>query len=437
MNGLFAPMTQTASGRSLRAAFLLGGALLGGIGPAAAGPVEKAATRDAALQAQPGAVASGGTAASGDPLDPVGDLAAAERLTLRFRGYPELTGDYRVSLNRTISVPVIGRVSVAGLDLGALEKALSLKLLQITQKEAFVTAEVAAYRPVFITGSVRNPGGVEWRPNMTVLQAVSLAGGMASEVVPGAAAGTAAANPLVLQKAVDNRKRDLAAIARLRAERDDAPGIAVPQDLVGLVGQAEAKQLIAREAEVLTRDRATVAAKLDTLQQGIEAGGAEQDSLREQIEKLKGQLRMRVEYQGKVRDLFAKGYVTAERNLEAEIKINDLEEKITNIKVGLAKSAGTVAELKLQAVALRRDRQKAVADELARLERASAQLALEIGASQQSSQQLLQPASEGEGDEKPWSALQIVRQENGGSVTMTVDPGTLMRPGDVLVVGRA
>src|SRR5947209_1923725 len=45
-----------------------------------------------------------------EQFTPADYLAAAERLTLRFKGYPELTGDYRVSPDHTISIPVVGRV---------------------------------------------------------------------------------------------------------------------------------------------------------------------------------------------------------------------------------------------------------------------------------------------------------------------------------------
>src|SRR5215204_700934 len=50
------------------------------------------------------------------------DLANAERLSIRFRGYPDLTGDYRVHPDETVSIPVVGRISVSRLSPAALEK---------------------------------------------------------------------------------------------------------------------------------------------------------------------------------------------------------------------------------------------------------------------------------------------------------------------------
>jgi len=387
------------------------------------------------LRPAPIATSPGGTTGADDAFGPVDYLAAAARLTLRFRGYPELTGDYRVSPDHMISIPVIGRIYIAGLDTEALEKALSTKLSQVTQKDAFVTVEIAAYHSVFVTGFVKNPGAIEWRPDLTVLQAITLVGGMATEAMPGPIPGSGE-SPLALQKAIDAEKRDLATIAKLQAERQGAPQITVPPQLISLVGPGGADELIARESKTLASDRESVAAKLAALQQGITAGNTEMASLREQISKLNAQLQLRRDFGSKVRDLFTKGIVTAERNLEEEIKVTDLEEKITNINVGLAKSAGTVAELQLSAVALKRDRDSAIGTELARIERESAQLSLEISAARHMPAPLPQQASKQVGD-TPKSPLQIVRQQSGGTTTIAADEGTLMRPGDVLIVGRS
>lgn len=430
-------MTNILRHRGLAASVFIAGLMVGVVAPramdrAGVGPVAAIAT---AALAENVPVLAGNAVDAADQLGPVDILAAADRLTLRFRGYPELTGDYRVSPDRVVSIPVIGRLTIEGLDLAGLEKVLSSKLASIVQKEAFVTAEIAAYRPVFITGAVRNPGSIEWRPGLTVLQSIALAGGMAADYVPSAVAGSGP-NLLAFKKAVDGQKRDLATMARLQAIRQDAAQITVPPELISMVGAGEAEDLIAHETEILMNDRDTVAVKLEALQHGIDAGNAEMSSLRAQIDKLNEQLKIRVDYRNNVKALFVKGVITAERDMEEEIKVTDLEEKITNISVGLGKSAGTIAELQLAAVALKRDRESAVDAELARVERDSAQLAIDIDAARQLPEELPQPASDRVGKTVK-SALQIIRQHNGASVTIAADQGTLMRPGDVLVVSRS
>jgi hypothetical protein len=362
-------------------------------------------------------------------------LSAASRLTLRFRGYPELTGDYRVSADRVISIPVIGRVSIAGLKLPDLEKTLSSRLSQIVQKEAFVSAEIAAYLPVYVTGAVRNPGAVEWRPGLSVLQAIALVGGMAAEVVPG---GTplAGSNPLLLEKAVDEQKRNLAVLARLHAERKSLTEVPVPTQLVSLVGAAEAESLIAKQREILHNELGAQTSKLDILQEGIDAGQSEMSSLKAQLAELDTQLQLRQDYRARVRTLIAKGISTAERELEEGIKVTDLEEKITNIRVAMAKSAETVAQLRLSADGVRRDRVAVIDAELNRIEGQSAQLDLEISAMRQLPRDLPKTAKDASAED-PKSPFQIVRRRNGGSVTIDAERSTLMQPGDVLIVARS
>ena len=361
-------------------------------------------------------------------------LAAASRLTLRFRGYPELTGDYRVNPDNVISVPVIGRVSIVGLTLAELEKTLSVRLSRIVQKEAFVTAEIAAYFPVYVTGAVRNPGAVEWRPGLNVLQAIALVGGMAMEVTPGVSPLNGA-NPLDLEKAIDDQKRDVAVIARLRAERAALSEVSTPQALVGLVGANEAKTLIAAQNVILQNQRAAETSKRQILQEGIDAGSTEINSLREQMRQLNKQLEMRQGYREKVQDLLKKGITTAERDMEEGIKITDLEEKISNVRVGLAKSASSVAELRLAVDGLQHDRIGVIDAELDRLERHSAQLGLQISAYRQLP--LNVPVTKAEDAKTELkSPLSIVRQANGASQTIPADQGTLMQPGDVLIVAR-
>ena len=106
------------------------------------------------------------------------DLTDADRLFIRFRGNPELTGDYRINADNTVSIPVFGRVSISSMSAAMLEKTLAAKATEIAGREGYVTVEVAAYRPIFVSGAVKNTGAIQWDSGLTVLQTVSLAGGL-------------------------------------------------------------------------------------------------------------------------------------------------------------------------------------------------------------------------------------------------------------------
>jgi polysaccharide export outer membrane protein len=91
----------------------------------------------------------------------------------------QLTGDYRVGADGTISMPLIGEVSARGQTTGELEQTL-VKRLSVEKNllvEPSVNVQIEAYRPFFILGEVRNPGQYPCPYDTTVLSAVAIAGG--------------------------------------------------------------------------------------------------------------------------------------------------------------------------------------------------------------------------------------------------------------------
>ena len=95
--------------------------------------------------------------------------------------------------------------------------------------------DIAEYRPVYVTGDVRNPGEVAYRPGMSVRQAVAIAGGVGQPLEEGSEAEIlrlTAERGLLLGRietqATDlNRyKADLDAVLALQAAEDDAASAA-------------------------------------------------------------------------------------------------------------------------------------------------------------------------------------------------------------------
>jgi len=124
-------------------------------------------------------------AGPGDDLPPLADAPAAEyRLgpgdQLRIITFTEeqLTGEFRVSDHGTISLPLLGPVTAAGRSTAELEAVIagSLKRGELLRNPS-VSVEVIAYRPIFILGEVTRPGQYPYQPGMTVVTAVSVAGG--------------------------------------------------------------------------------------------------------------------------------------------------------------------------------------------------------------------------------------------------------------------
>ena len=93
-------------------------------------------------------------------------------------GEDSLTGEFRVSDSGTIALPLIGAVHAAGLSPDALAARVSEALVKANLLRApSVSAEVIAYRPIFVLGEVSKPGQYPYQPGMTVVTAAAVAGG--------------------------------------------------------------------------------------------------------------------------------------------------------------------------------------------------------------------------------------------------------------------
>jgi protein involved in polysaccharide export with SLBB domain len=359
------------------------------------------------------------------------DITSAEKISVKIQGQPELSGDYRIGDDQSISIPVLGRVSVAKLNAAALEKVLAERIARLVGREAFVTVEVVEYRPVFISGYVSRPGSSPWKPGMTTLQAVTISGGTFRGANSNGIDGGASTK---LQRTIDDQKRVLATIARLTSERAGAATIALPPRLIALVGRKEAQELIdAQMTSFLSRKNATEA-QVASLERSIALSKEELASVRAQRQRLADQLKFRQKQFAQLKVLYDKQFLRIDRLSEEEIKISDLEEKVASLGVTISRTDGSLVGMQRDLANIRQDRSATIDTDLLRLERDSAQLELEIEAAGPTTRVVRRPLADSEGPKAEVIVYEIVRHESAGPKTLPADRNTLLRPGDMLVV---
>lgn len=90
----------------------------------------------------------------------------------------ELGGKYAVDADGTFTFPLIGRVKAAGLTLRQLEQQMREMLMDGYFVNPQLSVAVDQYRSqrVFIVGEVRNPGTYALTGNMSLIEAIALAG---------------------------------------------------------------------------------------------------------------------------------------------------------------------------------------------------------------------------------------------------------------------
>jgi polysaccharide export outer membrane protein len=130
------------------------------------------------------------------PLPGAYRLGAGDVLTLRIYDQPQLSGTFDVDDSGMIDLPLLGLVRAAGLGTDALAAGIARGLVAgglILHPS--VAVEVSTYRPFYILGEVNTPGQYPFRPGMTVLTAISIAGGFTYRAEQGYAGVTRDAVP--------------------------------------------------------------------------------------------------------------------------------------------------------------------------------------------------------------------------------------------------
>jgi len=123
-----------------------------------------------AAQARPSAV---------QQVTPSYVIGAQDVLAITVLEDDKLNGRYTVEADGTFSFPLIGRIQAGGLTIRDFESALKAKLKEGFFVNPQVSVGVEQYRSqrVFVTGEVRAPGMIPLTGGMTLVEALTRAGG--------------------------------------------------------------------------------------------------------------------------------------------------------------------------------------------------------------------------------------------------------------------
>lgn len=103
-------------------------------------------------------------------------------------GEQTLTGPFSVEDSGNVAIPLLGPVRAAGLTTHQLADAIENQLRgRNLIRNPSVSVEILSYRPVYVLGEVNKPGEYPYRPGMTLVTLVALAGGFTYRAVDDAA----------------------------------------------------------------------------------------------------------------------------------------------------------------------------------------------------------------------------------------------------------
>lgn len=105
-------------------------------------------------------------------------LNAGDTIRIHVYGEPDLSfSNVLVGQNGIIALPFLGELEISGKSVSDVQTVIVQGLRPDYLVDPRVSVSIVKYRPFFVNGEVRNPGGVEFQPGLTLRKAIALVGG--------------------------------------------------------------------------------------------------------------------------------------------------------------------------------------------------------------------------------------------------------------------
>ncbi|WOS66511.1 polysaccharide biosynthesis/export family protein [Sinorhizobium fredii] len=354
------------------------------------------------------------------------------------RDWSAVGGEYTVGASGNVSLPFVGDLPASGRTTTEVAEEIGIKMQKLfgLRDRPSASVEMAQYRPVYLYGEVETPGEYPYAPNLTVLKAISLGGG-----VRRAESGQRFARDYIAANGdssvqVAERNRLLIRRARLQAEIAEHDRISLPEELKNAPGVD--KLLESETALMVSRDKRQER-QLDALADLKSLLQSEIDSLAKKAETQQRQLELAMEDRDKVDSLAEKGLALSQRKLSLEQRVADVQSQLLDIDTNSLKAKQDVSKATQDESNLRNDWDAQLAQELQNTEAELDTLTLKLGTSRDlMTEALMQSAEAAQLDEQAASiTYSIIREQDGKSTEVAATETTPVLPGDVIKVNAA
>ena len=386
-----------------------------------------------ALQPLPVLAGQGAEARSPNALETrTFQMSAVERLRLRVPDSPELSGEYSVDTDGTISMPGLGRLSIRSLTSEALERELSKRVSMFLRRDLTASIEIVRFRPYFIVGMVAEPGASEWRPGLNVVKAIALARGTVRQP-------TAADDPVSAQatrQAQTQLQFSLALLARLKAERDGGSSVAPQDQTTAVVAgmppaiQPRLNEFLTRQSAILDEQRSLLQSQLAGFERDREAAKNEMEAAERQEKAIKEQLDISTSLLNDVEHLKDQRLVSNSRYLTQRSDLMTSQIRYAEAQSLTERARARLAAASRQIETLQHQRNAALNERIETLQREIAQLEVNLLPRNSGAEVMRQQVASN-------LVYHIARETEAGIKTLEATVFTDVFPGDVIVVSEA
>ncbi|MBB4010595.1 polysaccharide biosynthesis/export family protein [Allorhizobium taibaishanense] len=352
------------------------------------------------------------------------------------RDWEAVSGDYSVGAAGQISLPFIGELPASGKTTSEVADEIGKKMQQLfgLSDRPSASVEISQYRPVYMAGAIQSPGEYPYAPGMTVLKALSIAGGLKR------ADGQRFARDFLQAQGdgavlISQRNRLLVRRQRILAQMNEKESIEIPEELKSI---PDIKQLVDSEAALMHSQTAKLRVQLSSLADLKTLLSAEIEALGKKSETQTRQLSMVEEDRDKVNSLSEQGLALSSRRLAVEQQVSDLQSALLDIDTNTLKAKQDLNKAQQDQTTTRNDWDAQLAQDLQDTEAELDQIALKLSTSRglmaESLLQSAESASMKNGDGENNVAYSIVREKDGKPAELAASENTPVVPGDVIKV---
>lgn len=178
-----------------------------------------------------------------------------------------LNDQYVVGASGNVSLPMIGEINASGLTTHELARSIGERMIAgigLVEMPT-ISVEIIKFRPFYINGRVQAPGEYPYRPNLTVMQAFSIAGGLRRSEGGFRIDREIIAGQGDVELLAQERSTLLARRARIEADLRDLPEIMFPIELQQASDPAT-KLLMEQEKSILAAFRQAFNSQIEPLE---------------------------------------------------------------------------------------------------------------------------------------------------------------------------
>ena len=355
-----------------------------------------------------------------------------------YKEWEVLTGIYPVSDGK-ISVPLAGEFVAEGKTTAEISKAIAEGLQKQTGllNAPSVSVNIESYGSIYVMGDVQHPGEFPYSRDMTVLRAVSIAGGFFRKA--DLAFMRLDRDRIVSSGELEDAELDYTRLlvrqARLEAELEGKNEFETPAEFRD---NPKAAAIAKEERSFMTARSSALRSKLDTLVDLQTLSEQEIATLEDKIKSQHLQIQLSTEELKGVTSLFQKGLAVSSRQLALQRELADAELKLLDLEIASVRSKQILKKAERDGQDLRStqlaDIQKELQEVRPKLEHARVQMrtsALLISEAAITTPAILAAR---ENETRPEPTFTLVRELKGGSRRTSASADARLRPRDIVEV---